>query len=128
MIYFVKSKGAAFVKIGVAADVAKRVKALQTGYPQKLKVLAVLPGSYETESGLHELFASSRRQGEWFRFNDKMKYFLRAIRAYPDVTNIITLYRYSMQMRLKDKAKRLSRHGNEKLRKRIAHASFGLHR
>lgn len=127
MIYFVRSIGAPFVKIGVAADVAERVKTLQTAYPQELRVQAVLPGSFATERGLHELFESSHHKGEWFRYNDKMKYFLRAIRAHPDESNIITLYRISMQMRLNDKAKRLSRRGNDKLKKRIRHASFARH-
>lgn len=119
MIYFVRSMGTPFIKIGTAVDVAARIKALQTGHPHELRVQAVIPGSFATEKGLHQLFESSLHNGEWFRFNDEMKYFLRAIRANPAEYNTATLYRASLQIRLKEKAKRLSARGSRKLHDKI---------
>lgn len=108
MIYFIRSNHQ-YIKIGTAVDVSSRRKSLQTGSPVKLKVKAVLPGSYETERGLHEMFSHIRHNGEWFRYTDEMKWFLRAIQENPSETNIRTLQIQSLQMRLKDKAKRLGK-------------------
>lgn len=116
MIYFVKAYNK-FVKIGTSKDVAERLKGLQTASPVDLKVAAVLEGSYQTEAGIHKLFEHSRYNKEWFRFTDELSWFIRAIQSNPDENNIYTLYRISMQMRLRNKARRLG--VNHKVSKRI---------
>lgn len=116
MIYFVKAYNK-FVKIGTSVDIDSRVASLQTGSPVTLKVAAILDGSFQTESGLHALFEHVRYNGEWFRLTDELKWFIIAIQLSPNENNIYTLYRKSLQLRLKNKAKRL---GNKhKLSKRI---------
>lgn len=116
MIYFIRSYNK-FIKIGRSIDPSGRVKGLQTGSPIKLHVKAVLPGDFKTEKGLHELFSHLRANGEWFRYTDELKWYIRAIQDNPDVCNIKTLHKISLQMRLEAKSKRLG--DNHKLSKRI---------
>lgn len=126
MIYFVTAHGLDYVKIGQTVDVESRVSNLQTAYPKKLQVWAVMNGSFQTETGIHELFKHLRKNGEWFKKTDELKYFIRAIQRNPTENNIYTLYRKSMQLRLREKALRLSKNGNRKLLERINSASKRL--
>lgn len=116
MIYFIRSYNE-FVKIGTSIDPEDRKSSLQTANPKKLHIQAVLEGSYKTEKGLHELFEKSKVRGEWFRYTEEIKWYIRAVQENPDVKNIYTLYKLSQQMRINAKAKRLSK--NHKLSKRI---------
>jgi hypothetical protein len=65
-IYVLKSKE--YYKIGIAKDVAKRMRELQTGDP--IKHLFVCSSFFKDapsfERRLHEAFAEHRVQGEWF--------------------------------------------------------------
>jgi hypothetical protein len=57
------------VKIGVATDsVNKRLKELQTGNPNKLKILksVFVDNPFEVEKNYHTLFKTKRINGEWF--------------------------------------------------------------
>jgi len=57
-------------KIGVTNDIDKRLKTLQTGNPEKLKVIWYEDGLLEPtklERHLHRQFASNRLNGEWFK-------------------------------------------------------------
>lgn len=65
-IYFVFSPRMRAIKIGYSRDVDGRIAALQTSAPDKLEVLAIIPGSMKDERGLHTLFAAQRLSGEWF--------------------------------------------------------------
>ncbi len=126
MIYFVTAHGLDYIKIGQSINVESRVSTLQTASPKKLQVWAVLDGSYQTEAGIHELFKHLRKNGEWFKKTDELKYFIRAIQRNPEENNIYTLYRLSMQLRLREKAARLSKNGNKKLLEKINSASRRL--
>jgi hypothetical protein len=117
MIYFIRSYNQ-FIKIGCSSEPDSRCKNLQTGSPIKLKVKAILSGDYKTEKGLHELFAHLRHNGEWFRYTDELKWFIRAIQDNPNLNNIKSLYMESQRMRISSKAKRLGK--NHKLSKRLA--------
>lgn len=55
------------IKIGIAADVRKRLEGLQTGNPERLVLLAELAGGVAEEIELHARFDSGRIRGEWFR-------------------------------------------------------------
>jgi hypothetical protein len=66
MIYFVQTSDNQYLKIGKADDVAKRLSGLQTGQPQKLKLLATMPGGHEEERAIHQRFSHLRTHGEWF--------------------------------------------------------------
>lgn len=117
MIYFVRETGNQYIKIGTAIDVASRTKGLQTANPRKLHVKAILEGSHQTEKELHKLFEKSNVRGEWFKFNDDIKFFVRAIQENPQTKNIYSLCRKSQEMRIRAKAKRLGT--DHKLSKRI---------
>lgn len=71
-IYILKSDG--FYKIGVATDVGRRVKELQTGNPHTIECVfsRQVPEAYEIEKFLHDTFAEYRVKGEWFKFDNKI--------------------------------------------------------
>lgn len=116
MIYFIRL-GNKFIKIGYSVNPSERLKELQTGSPVKLHLQATLEGSFQTEKGLHDLFKHLRTKGEWFRYTDEIKYFIRVVNQNP-VSNIKTLYMESQKLRIKSKANRLG--SNHKLSKRIS--------
>ena len=119
MIYFIRSYNK-FIKIGTSTDPGRRLKELQTASPINFKIKAVLEGSYKTEKGLHEIFSHIHHSGEWFRYTDELKWFMRAIQENPEINNIKTLYMISQKMRIKAKAKRQGK--KSKLSKRISEA------
>lgn len=58
----------AAIKIGVATDIAKRMKALQIGSSATLVLRWSAQGGYPLENHLHEAFRKNRMHGEWFDF------------------------------------------------------------
>ncbi|MFC8419473.1 GIY-YIG nuclease family protein [Streptomyces sp. NPDC057236] len=56
------------VKIGVAKDIAMRIKSLQSGSATKLELLWSARGGFPLERYLHEQFNARRTHGEWFDF------------------------------------------------------------
>lgn len=62
--YIVRHPLTGMIKIGRTADVAGRIKSLQTGAGAILATLAVIDG--DQEQSLHKRFADLRRHGEWF--------------------------------------------------------------
>jgi hypothetical protein len=68
VVYFLQGERTGLIKIGRAADLASRLRALQTGSPDKLRVIGVLPcaSPLPHEKGLHEQFSALRQHGEWF--------------------------------------------------------------
>lgn len=123
MIYFIRSYNE-YVKIGTSIDPEDRICSLQTASPKKLRIQAVLEGSYKTEKGLHDLFDKSRVKGEWFKYTEEIKWYIRAVKENPNMTNIYSLYRESQKLRLKAKAKRLGK--DHKLSKRIKKYECGV--
>lgn len=114
MIYFIQSAG--LVKIGTTTCLATRVKTLQSLSAKKVRVLAVMEGSYQTEAGLHAIFERHRRHGEWFLRHREIEYFIRAVRKMPETSCIQTLMNESVRMYMVEKAKRLRhKHDNPKL-------------
>ena len=106
MIYFIVQDNR-FVKIGYTDNLVDRMKSLQTASPKTLKVKALLDGGCKTEAELHRMFAQARARGEWFQQTREVKWFMRAVQANPDTSNIYSLYKMSQKMYLVDKAKRL---------------------
>jgi hypothetical protein len=66
-IYFVQGESGGPIKIGHSIDPEKRIKELQTGYPDMLKLLFMIPGSEERERQVHKMLSKHRLNGEWFR-------------------------------------------------------------
>ncbi len=56
------------VKIGVATNIAKRIKSLQIGSSTPLVLRWSAQGGYSLENHLHEAFRKQRTHGEWFDF------------------------------------------------------------
>lgn len=66
-VYFIQGQCGGAIKIGYSVNPEKRLKELQTGYPDTLVMLLMIPGSEATERALHRQFEASRLKGEWFR-------------------------------------------------------------
>ena len=64
----------AAVKIGYASNVASRLHTLRMGNPFDLELLAsaLIPSVRDVEEGFHEMFASARIRGEWFRWSSEL--------------------------------------------------------
>lgn len=67
LVYFIQAAESGRVKIGIAANPVRRLAELQTGSPEPLRILGVIPGGARLESQLHARFADDRLHGEWFR-------------------------------------------------------------
>ena len=63
-IYFITDRE--YVKIGIANDVHKRLKQLQTGNPKQLELLFFIKGELETELFLHNYYKEYKVKNEWF--------------------------------------------------------------
>jgi hypothetical protein len=64
-VYVIQGAGG-YIKIGWAKNIARRVKELQTGHPEALRLLTVIAGDLYTESELHRRLSAHRALGEWF--------------------------------------------------------------
>lgn len=72
-VYFIQS--GSFVKIGFTeGDVGTRLAQLQTGNPQPLRIMAVIPDALDSLEGLfHGVFLYARHNGEWFRLVPELR-------------------------------------------------------
>jgi hypothetical protein len=70
-VYFIGTAAelTARVKIGTARSVPSRLRQLQVGCPDVLRILATVEGDRMTEARYHEKFKRQRRHGEWFVIN-----------------------------------------------------------
>lgn len=67
-VYFIRSGETGLVKIGwTAGDAEKRLKDLQTGNGESLRLLMQTPGTQRDEKALHRRYAEYHVRGEWFR-------------------------------------------------------------
>lgn len=63
------------VKIGWADEAPlERLRALQTGFWEELKIIRLMDGPRALEGWLHQFFSEQRIRGEWFRFTEAMLY------------------------------------------------------
>lgn len=69
-VYFIQGLCGGAIKVGYSVNPEKRLKELQTGYPDTLTILLMIPGDEKIERHLHREFEASRLQGEWFRPDD----------------------------------------------------------
>lgn len=67
-VYIVGCKRVQLYKVGIAVDVEKRMKSLQTGCPHPLTLIAKAhcPNPRVIEKEIHALLNFYRKQGEWF--------------------------------------------------------------
>lgn len=64
-IYF--AQAGEFIKIGIAYNVAERLRQLQIHSPEDVTLLGTINGDYGVEQEIHKRLASARHRGEWFR-------------------------------------------------------------
>lgn len=66
-LYFIQSGESGPIKIGITGmKIEKRMKALQTAHPFKLRLLVLVKGDAMRETEYHARFAEHRLEGEWF--------------------------------------------------------------
>jgi hypothetical protein len=75
-VYFLRAGKRGPVKIGYAENPWRRLGQLQTIVPEKLIMLAIVPGGREVERHYHSAFSDSHLRGEWFLLTDAMENFL----------------------------------------------------
>lgn len=68
-----------WVKIGYSVSISQRMPALQTAIPEKIKFVASFPGTVKTERELHARFAKYREQGEWFRREGELDWWILSL-------------------------------------------------
>jgi hypothetical protein len=66
--YVIQAEKCGPVKIGKTTNIESRLKALQTGHPNELVVLA-FGGTTETERRMHRELSEHRIRGEWFEYS-----------------------------------------------------------
>jgi hypothetical protein len=71
--YFIQSESG-HVKIGRSHNPLARLKSLQTGRHDRLKIVKIIKNDVETQ--LHQRFAHLRESGEWFRCDKELADFL----------------------------------------------------
>ena len=67
-LYFIQSDFTGMIKIGRSKNPKKRLKQLQTGNPNRLKLIASFKGKGEEEKYLHEELNRYKLKGEWFSY------------------------------------------------------------
>jgi hypothetical protein len=71
-VYFIQSGDNGPIKIGVAGDVGRRLRSMQTGNPETLRLLGKWWATVEDERTLHRQFAYAHLHGEWFKPVDEL--------------------------------------------------------
>ena len=71
-IYFIQQEVSLLIKIGIARNAWTRMKNLQVGSPERLKMLGSFRGTGQTEADLHAEFADLYVAGEWFRPDERL--------------------------------------------------------
>lgn len=67
LVYFMRrADGVGPVKIGCSKWPQERLQSLQVWSPEKLEIVAAVPGTFTDETRLHRQFAAYRLHGEWF--------------------------------------------------------------
>lgn len=69
-VYVIQGDPGTPIKVGVAKDPHRRMAGLQTGNPQELRLLHIIPGDHKLEASLHHRLKDSLVRGEWFGGKD----------------------------------------------------------
>ena len=75
-VYFIQGEITGLIKIGQADDPLVRLKLLQIGSPDYLRLLGSMRCFEQSETILHETFKASRVHGEWYRPTEKLLEFI----------------------------------------------------
>jgi hypothetical protein len=83
MIYFIQSGQYGPIKIGYTDNLEKRLRSLQTGNHDDLRLIYSMPGERDDEKALHTKFAKHHIRGEWFRSDGEIiGYYLESFRTF----------------------------------------------
>lgn len=88
VVYFVRNKRKQLVKIGFSEKPGERLKVMDWAAPGDFSIVALLPGTKETESALHKCFESCRSSHEWFTIKEPLSSFLDALQKSSGRTRI----------------------------------------
>ena len=66
VVYFAQSSIGGPIKIGRSADPARRLRELNCGNSNQLRVIGMMVGDSDQEYHVHRMFADARLRGEWF--------------------------------------------------------------
>ena len=69
-IYFIQGEFGGTINIGYSKNPKRRLKELQTGRPETLKILYIMECTENKKESIYELFKPSRLKGEWFMPDD----------------------------------------------------------
>lgn len=86
--YFIQMGKRGPIKIGTAFDVYARLTSLQTSSPSKLRIVGYVEKNVEKH--LHEMFASHRIRGEWFRPHREIVRYIKKYARQTDEPNAKT--------------------------------------
>lgn len=92
VVYFVQGENGGPIKIGRTDDLAKRLVGLSTSSPERLVVLAAVPGTAADERAVHDHFAAARHKGEWFHPTPGLMAFAAALTADATAISRVTSY------------------------------------
>ncbi len=79
IIYFVQGESGGPIKIGYTKNIEKRLTLLQSGYPDRLILLASMAGTEENEEAIHIELQQYRLRGEWFSPHENVLEKVKAI-------------------------------------------------
>lgn len=65
-LYVIRNETSGQIKIGRSVDPDHRLRTLQTGCPDRLRIEALVAAAGDTERLLHQDLAAFRQRGEWF--------------------------------------------------------------
>lgn len=86
-VYFIQSEKTDLVKIGQTLQPHQRLTALQTGSPDKLRILKVIHARENAEKLLHQHFESDKSHGEWFNPSQRLVNFIDSLQGLSDFEN-----------------------------------------
>lgn len=90
-VYFIQGQCGGAIKVGYSTIPQDRLRTLQTGYPDTLKMLLLIPGNEKTEQTMHREFEASRLNGEWFRPDDYVIARIKELKVkYNQVEKVVT--------------------------------------
>lgn len=72
-MYFIASDAQKAVKIGFATDVYQRLKTLQSGNPDRLRVMGSVPALLGAETHLHRILKARAIRLEWYPLSGFME-------------------------------------------------------
>jgi len=67
------------IKMGYTEYVEQRLKSLQTGHYDTLKILKAISGSIKSERALHKKIKHIRLRGEWFKPAEELLDFIEFV-------------------------------------------------